>query len=242
MAPVGAASYGPYFSRIASLKEGYPALIQLFDKLSEFNDQGRQVVEATYKNEYGISPGRCAVLEFTDGGISHEQFDLPEELRLHFAKLKAGNHETCACRLYVLEDLVPEFMELLGENLGVDPLVFAEQTNAWYFTDINSIAHRQLASLNRPEKSFTLRYHEFRKPDTEFKKDLTVLSDQKTFAVNRRLYEPWVIVESPSMPTEDSVALVLAARHFGHLSHPRNRSKRTNYPFLAGMVSFPQSY
>ena len=228
MAPTQTPALGPYLSRAESLKNAYPPLIQLFDKLSEFNDQGRQIVDSTYKNEYRLSPGRCALLEFGDTSISHTHFDLPGDLRLHFQKLKASNQDTGACRLYVLEDLHPEFIEVLGDNLGVDPHVFAEQTNAWYFTDVRSIAHRQLASLNRPEESFTLRYHELRKPDPECRNDLTVLSHQMSFAINRRLYEPWIVVESPSMPTDDSVALVRRCASFW-TSQKKNDSSKAGW-------------
>jgi hypothetical protein len=116
--------------------------------------------------------------------------------------------------LYILEDLEPEFIELLGDRIGVDPLVFAEQTNAWYFTDVQSVGHRQLPSLNRPEKSFTLRYHELRKLDFDCRHDLSDLRSQMTFAINRRYYEPWLVVESPSMPTEDSVGVVRRCASF----------------------------
>ena len=154
------------------------------------------------------------MLEFNNGNVGHEQFDLAGDLRLHFQKIKSNKQKVEACRLYILEDLEPGFMELLGDNLGVDPLVFAEQTNAWYFTDVHSVGHGQLSSLIRPEKSFTLRYHELRKPDLGRENDLSVLRNQMTFAINRRLYEPWLVVESPSMPTEDSVALIRRCASF----------------------------
>ncbi|EXJ59822.1 hypothetical protein A1O7_03969 [Cladophialophora yegresii CBS 114405] len=67
-----ASSSGPnqaaYLSWVDSLKDAYPALGQLFNKLAEFKDQGRQILESTFNSDYGISPGRCAVLESADGG------------------------------------------------------------------------------------------------------------------------------------------------------------------------------
>ncbi|KAK5211888.1 hypothetical protein LTR41_002129 [Exophiala xenobiotica] len=214
MVEPNSSAYGPYLSRVKSLQDAYPALSQLFFKFSEFRDKGRKVVDATYRDEYGILPGRCAVLEFKDGNVSHERFDLPKDLRLHFETIKNSKHEADACRLYILKDLEPEFIELLGDRIGVDPLVFAEQTNAWYFTDVQSVGHRQLPSLNRPEKSFTLRYHELRKLDFDCRHDLSDLRSQMTFAINRRYYEPWLVVESPSMPTEDSVGVVRRCASF----------------------------
>ena len=139
---------------------------------------------------------------------------LPEDLRIHFGKLKISNQDNNACFLYILEDLIPEFIDLLGNELGADPHVFVEQKIAWYFTVIQSIARRQLVSLNRPDRSFTLRYHELRKPDSSSKKDLTVSSNHMTFAVNRRLYEPSIVVGSASIPTEDPVALVRRCASF----------------------------
>lgn len=205
---------GPYFSRVKSLKDAYPALIQLLDKLDEFSDHGRQLVDEIYHNNFGNSPGRCAVLEFNNADVVEKQFDRPEHLRRHFQTINGDNQSTDTCRLYILEDLHPEFMELLGDNLGVDPHVFAEQTNTWYFTDFESIGHRQLPSLVRPEKSFTLRYRELRKPHLDYKDDLSPLSNQMTFAINRRWYEPWLVVESPSMPAKGSVSAVRRCASF----------------------------
>ena len=203
-----------YLDKVKSLQDAYPALIQLVDKIAEFDDQEIRMVKSTYSNEYEVSPGRCAVLEFNGSSVHHEELPLASDLRRYFRNHESGILNADACRLFILEDLEPDFVELLGDNLGVDPLVFAEQTNAWYFTDIQSVGHRQLPSLIKPQKSFTLRYHEIRRPQSGHEDDLSAMSKQTTFAINRRLYEPWVVVESPSMPSTDSVAVVRRCASF----------------------------
>ncbi|KAJ9611254.1 hypothetical protein H2200_004437 [Cladophialophora chaetospira] len=165
-----------YLDKVKSLQEAYPALIQLVDKIAQFDDHQSRTVKSTYSNEYDVSPGRCAVLEFKAGGVHHEDLPLASDLRHYFKTHETSVLNADACRLFILEDLEAEFIELLGDKLGVDPLVFAEQTNAWYFTDIVSVGHRQLPSLIKPQKSFTLRYHEIRKPLSEHKKELSAMT------------------------------------------------------------------
>jgi hypothetical protein len=205
---------GPYFARIQRLKGAYPALTQLLDKVDTFRDHGRQLLDEIYRNNFGSSPGRCAVLEFRGTSVTRKQFDRPEHLRQYFQAVSGSSQNVETCRLYILEDLDPDFMELLGDNLGVDPHTFAEQTNTWYFTDFDSIGHRQLPSLVRPAKSFTLRYREFRRPHDDHEKDTSPMSNQMTFAINRRWYEPWLVVESPSMPANGTVNMVRRCASF----------------------------
>lgn len=86
-------------------------------------------------------------------------------------------------------------MDALGHHLGVDPLIFSEQTNTWNFTDSWSIPHRGLPSMSVPEQSFTLRYYELR---TLFDPEsVGTLSSQVTFAVNKRRYERWEDIDLP---------------------------------------------
>ncbi|EXJ84695.1 hypothetical protein A1O3_05365 [Capronia epimyces CBS 606.96] len=203
-----------YLSRVNGLKHAYPGLIQLLNKHANSADQGRQVVDSTYKEHYGRPPGRCAVLEFTDSGVSHAEFDTAQDLRLHFEAIRSQPAETGACRLYVLEDLEPGFVEILGEYVGVDPHVFAEQMNTWNFTDVESVGHRALPSLTQPSKALTLRYYEFRCLDPQRKDEISVLGNQMSFAVNRRLYQPWCTIDCPSMPNDDPLAFVRRCASF----------------------------
>jgi hypothetical protein len=104
-------------------------------------------------------------------------------------------------RLFVLEDMEPDYVDALGHHLGVDPLVFTEHTNTWNYTSSWSIPHRGLPSMAVPERSFTLRYYELR---TLFDpKSIDVLTMQMTFAVNRRRYERWRDIDVPSSGTPD---------------------------------------
>jgi hypothetical protein len=104
-------------------------------------------------------------------------------------------------RLFILEDMEPAYVEVLGHHLGVDPLVFSEQMNTWNYNDSWSVGARGLPSLITPEQSFTLRYYELRtlkKPQS-----IDALTLQMTFAVNRRRYERWRDVDVPSAGKPD---------------------------------------
>ncbi|EXJ94103.1 hypothetical protein A1O1_02496 [Capronia coronata CBS 617.96] len=205
---------GPYLSRVKRLQHAYPGLNQLLNKISNKADQGRLVVDSAYKERYGRPPGRCAVLEFTDDGVKHEEFNTADGLRLHLETIKAQPTKNSACRLYVLEDLEPGFVETLGEHVGVDPHVFAEQMNTWNFTDVKSVGHRALPSMMQPGKAFTLRYYEFRGLDQSTKDDISSLGNQMSFAVNRRWYEPWMTIDGPSLPNDDPLAFLRRCASF----------------------------
>jgi hypothetical protein len=205
---------GRYLSRIQILKDAYPGLIQLLNKLPLPTDRGRQAIDSTYQNLCSRSPVRCAVLEFDNGCVHHQKFGTVNDLQLHFESIKNQPIKTTACRLYILEDLEPEFVETLGENLGIDPHVFAEQMNTWNCTDVESVGHRALPSLMQPKKAFTLRYYEFRKLGPKRTDESSIFCNQMTFAVNRRYYEPWLTIDCPSMPNEGPVAFVRRCASF----------------------------
>jgi hypothetical protein len=104
-------------------------------------------------------------------------------------------------RLFILEDIEPDYVDALGHHLGVDPMVFSEQMNTWNFTDSWSIPFRGLPSMSVPGHSFTLRYYELR---TLFDPaSVEVLSMQFSFAINRRRYERWRDIDVPSLGKPD---------------------------------------
>jgi hypothetical protein len=229
----------PFLTRLRGLKGSYPALNQILNKIPNKMDQGRQIVESTYLEQLHRPPGRCAVLEFQNGTVRHELFHTAAKLRGYMLRVKAADSKTKAKkRLYILEDLQIDFVETVGSELGMDPLVIAEQMNTWNFADIKSVGHRALPSLTQPDKAFTIRYYEFRRlNDAERKRkqrllpqpktperqgprykglenEISVLGNQTTFAANRRYYEAWLAVEGPSMPMEESVAFVRRCASF----------------------------
>jgi hypothetical protein len=65
--------------------------------------------------------------------VEERHFASPQEFSsyLNSSEHKDGPEQH---RLWILEDLDPEWVEVLGGSLGLDPLVLAEQTNTFNFT------------------------------------------------------------------------------------------------------------
>lgn len=190
----------PYLQRLGRLEHAYPALKGLLSKLANV-DAGRRMVDDYYQR-HNRTAGRCFLLQFEDDKVS-----IPTEYATGFASsdaLRQYMHDNPASesrrqnkrRLFILEDLEPDYVDALGDALGVDPLVFCEQMNTWNFSDSRSIPHRGLPSMANPGQSFTLRYYEFR--TLEDPSSVRQLSIQMTFAVNRRKYEKWRDIDLPS--------------------------------------------
>jgi hypothetical protein len=152
-------------------------------------------------------PGRCYCLQFAENIVTllkdypngfANRTELAKYLIAHPAK---ASREKSIRRLFVLEDLEPHYIDVLGQYLDIDPLVFSEQMNTWNFTDSYSIPHRGLPSLCTPKQSYTLRYYEIRTLDDP--KSIDALSLQFTFAVNRRRYERWRDIDLPLSGIKD---------------------------------------
>lgn len=194
----------PYLDTLRSLQHAFPALKTFLEKINN-NDQGRQLVYEHYYTQHNRRPGRCVGLQFKDDRVSHlEDYpqgfpnyeELGRYLRSHPA---AASREAGICRLFVLEDMDPYYVDTLGDHLGIDPLIFCEQMNTWNFTDSSSIPHRGLPSMCHPDQSFTLRYYEIR--TLKDPRSVDPLSLQMTFAINRRRYERWRDIDLPSFAT-----------------------------------------
>jgi hypothetical protein len=224
----------PYLSQVDKLKFSYPALGVLVYRLLNKNEEGRQIVDRCSVGQSGNPPGRCCVLEFrtsAEGSRVHKVYlnseaDLQKYLEKHSLIDGDPHHDGCKHRLYILEDLAPEYVELLGKHLHVDPLVFASQANTWRFLNTSSVGQRTLPSLNNPAKSFSVRYPELRSfPD--------VLDDWRwTFAVNRRKIDPWFPIGGGRVNMPDQVALVRRCASFW-VDNPQPNSDGWN-----GIVSY----
>ena len=142
----------------------------------------------------GRLPGRCAILTFEDDHVESKEFLDPRQVT-EFLETSAALENQC--RLWILEDLQPDWINVLGGQMGVDPQVFSEQSNAWNYTDSDSIPTRTLPSLIDPERGFTLRYFEIRRLHDAH--DITHLGDHKTFAINWRRFERWRAIDPPSL-------------------------------------------
>ncbi|CAN9178909.1 unnamed protein product [Alternaria sp. RS040] len=178
----------PYLQCLETLEDAFPALKSFLEKLANEEEPGRKAVNSHYLEQHKRPPGRCYCLEFKDESVSvidEGVFESAGALREYLQKKPATqSRNEKHRRLFILEDMEPDYVDALGHHLGVDPLVFSEQMNTWNFTDSWSIPHRGLPSMSIPEQSFTLRYYELRtllEP-----KSVDVLSLQTSFAVNRR--------------------------------------------------------
>lgn len=196
----------PYLQCLEQLQDSFPPLQSFLKKVGNV-DKGRELVETHYRGRHpGGVPGRCYCLQFADQVNILEDYtegfagpaDLATYLTKHPAKSSRRENNR---RLFILEDLEPNYIDVLGHHLGVDPLVFSEQMNTWNFTDSNSIPYRGLPSMSTPEQSFSLRYYEIRTLDDP--KSVGPLTLQMTFAVNRRRYERWRDIDLPLSGTKD---------------------------------------
>jgi hypothetical protein len=74
----------------------------------------------------------------------------------------SSSRDRCQHRLFLVEDLDTEYVEILGSYLNVDGTVFASQIrDAHYSGGANGHVPR-LPSFHNPHHSFTLRYYESR--------------------------------------------------------------------------------
>jgi hypothetical protein len=195
----------PYLQCLTTLEDAFPALKSFLEKLAKGDEDGRKAVKEYYEKTSQKTPGRCYALEFHGQSVTKVEggeFKSATALREYLTRKPANkSREKRHKRLFILEDMEPDYVDALGHHLGVDPLVFSEQMNTWNFTDSWSIPHRGLPSMSIPGQSFTMRYYELRtlrKPDS-----VDVLSSQMSFAVNRRRYERWRDIDIPSLGTPD---------------------------------------
>lgn len=199
----------PYLQYLERLQYAFPPVQSFLKKISDA-DEGRRLVEEYYRKRSPVSegvPGRCVCLEFEDDEVTvlkthPDGFASPADLARYMSSNSAKvSRQAQKRRLFVLEDLEPDYVDVLGHHLGVDPLVFSEQMNTWNFTDSTSIPHRSLPSMSTPKQSFTLRYYEIR--TLHDAKSIGDLTFQMTFAINRRRYERWRDIDLKLSGTKD---------------------------------------
>lgn len=180
----------------------YPALAGLLSRIQKLSDsRAQRLVRERTRKYIGQLPGRCALLIFQEDHVEAKHFDSPQTLAAYMEATrledgKRSNDNSCHHRLWILEDLEPEWVNVLGSWLNVDPLVFNEQMNTFNFVDSQTIQTRPVPSMARPATSFTLRYFEVRhlKPPLR----IHTTTNQMTFAINSRRIERWRDVDTPS--------------------------------------------
>ena len=104
---------------------------------------------------------RVAVLEFHPEAVKRTPFQGPNAYEELQEFLSSSSHDTLHHRLYLVEDLDPAFIELLGAYLNVDGMVFASQIRDAHYSGGAGNGHvPKLPSFHNPNQSFTLRYYE----------------------------------------------------------------------------------
>jgi hypothetical protein len=119
-------------------------------------------ISAPYPSPVGATI-RAAVLEFHPQTVKKIPFEGPNAYQELQAYLALSSRDTPQNRLYLIEDLDPAFIELLGSYLNVDGIVFASQIRDTHYS--GSVWNGQvpnLPSFQDPNQSFTLRYYESR--------------------------------------------------------------------------------
>lgn len=192
--------FRPYLTRLESLAATYPPLKSFLADIKE-NDKDRKVVYDHYSHTDQHRPGRCAILQIREDEVGEikwapDNAKDPKALRDYLTANPAIlSRQQGHRRVFILEDLDPDYVDVLGEELGVGPLVFSEQMDTWNSTDSTTIPYRGLPSISSPKQSFTLRYYEIRTLENPHSVDRDTL--QVTFAVNSRQYERWRDIDTP---------------------------------------------
>jgi hypothetical protein len=140
------------------MESRYPNLhyvLKLYDRCDRF---------AKYR-----SP-RVTVLEFfrlgqTDSSFTRADIDSPQSLwaNLSQAHSREGSEHK---RVYMMESLTPEYIEIFGWHFNIDPIVFANQIRSTNWEDPEGHGYgnlQRLLSDRDPGVFFLLRYYEIRK-------------------------------------------------------------------------------
>jgi hypothetical protein len=129
-----------YLQGLLELSIGYPAISGFLKRIG--NSEPHRVVREEYRKQHRSLPGRCALLTFHETRVEHQSFTTPSELAACFNE-HISEGDPRPCRLWVLEDLELPWVDVLGGRLGVDPLVFSEQTNTFNFTGTERLSFEE---------------------------------------------------------------------------------------------------
>lgn len=201
----------PFLARADKLKFSFPSLGTSIRRITKTNDSGRRLLNDVSIDQHGNfrPPGRCCVLEFRDSAMGAHVEDvmlqdissLANYLELYSPLQGKAIQGDCSHRLYILEDLSPEYVDLLGAHLRVDPLVISTHMNTWRNLDAKTAAQRTLPSLRSPRDMFTVRYPELRVYDRSLE------GTRWTFAVNRRKIESWFQIPGGTIGLKGEVSI-----------------------------------
>ena len=131
-----ATGHSTWLDGLSELSVGYPAIKGLLERTK--NSGGRKVVRKKIKERYDRIPGRCVMLNFHETHVEDWHFDSLSDLA-NYLDCRPPQSHSGLHRLWILEDLELEWVEILGGRLGIDPLVFSEQTNTFNFTGTDAL-------------------------------------------------------------------------------------------------------
>ncbi|KAI9804474.1 MAG: hypothetical protein M1825_001373 [Sarcosagium campestre] len=178
----------PYLKLISTSLDRYPNLIFLHQTLNF----------SRFRND-----GRAAVLEFYDHAVERREFTSPVDLRNYIEQTAAAttaptarssgdsaaqaHTASCIRRLYLLEGLPVQYVELFGSHFRIDPYVFARQSRTANWESGNYIGNTpKLPSLRPALGSFALRYSELRLFDHGIKNyELRCANQDRKISVTR---------------------------------------------------------
>jgi hypothetical protein len=107
--------------------------------------------------------GRVAVIELHDNHVAVRRLHTSDELLDYMTNLEQLPPPSCNRRLYLLEGLPSNYIEILGSRLRIDPDVFARQIDCGYLTILKDARDiPMLPSHPTSKDSFSLRYNELR--------------------------------------------------------------------------------
>jgi hypothetical protein len=182
--------YTLYLDRIKSLNSRYPALRQFLRDWGRFDAVNLLPRSSSLPQRPW---GRVGVLEFISGQTPRFK-DLGGNLTALREYVAAGirpHAAACQHRLFLLEDLDPDYVEIIGTALRIDPVVLANHLDSYHFTDNATIPHRTLPSSTDPATSFTLRYYELIEILAEQPLPDLRRNSRRTFARASRQIESW---------------------------------------------------
>jgi hypothetical protein len=116
-------SASDYLQRLRSIERAFPPLKSFLGKIKNV-DIPRKIVQDFYE-VHDRSPGRCYGLQFEADKVSLLQgyphgFESPQALSQYLEHHPAESSRISnKRRLFILEDMEPDYVSALGEHLGV---------------------------------------------------------------------------------------------------------------------------
>ncbi|KAF2260860.1 hypothetical protein CC78DRAFT_471907 [Lojkania enalia] len=180
----------PYLAHIKSLRSSWKPLRQLADFMEVGTEpvRWRDVKNTPGEREERITRTNVTCLEFSVGKrTSKSRFENSRDLKNYVDGLVRANGGQGAARIFVVEDLSRDVVEILGSAFDVDPLFFREQIDdyTWYNTrDASAMASNLMVGMNHRSwfrvRNARLRYFESK---DAFEKSR---HETRTFNVSRR--------------------------------------------------------